>query len=211
MTDTPKTPNTPGDFAGEVAHWSDVPGWFDWRAGQLEAIAAFGDGATIVEVGVYLGRSLLSLAEVVRESGKQITVVGVDTCRGSGAEGPAGIDAHGPAAASGGGTFAGLLHRNVLACGAADDVQVIIGSSTTVSRLFADGSLTWVHVDARHDYHSVAADIDAWAPKVAPGGWLTGDDYDEWNWPEVIAAVRDRAPDAQRWLDRQWRWVKPGS
>ncbi len=53
------------------------------------------------------------------------------------------------------------------------------------------------------------ADIDGWLPKVAPGGWLSGDDYDEQWWPGVVAAVRDRLPDAQECSTRQWRWVKP--
>lgn len=190
------------------ARWQDIPGWFQWRDGQEEAVAHFDDGSVFVEVGNYLGKSLCSLAEVVAGSGKRIAVVGVDTCRGSGREGTADVDAHGPAVERGGGTFAGQLHRNVLACGFADAVQLIIGSSTTCASLFADGSLSWVHLDARHDYDSVIADIVAWRPKVRVGGWLSGDDYDEWAWPGVCAAVRDTLPEAIDWSQRQWRWHK---
>ncbi|OFJ51514.1 class I SAM-dependent methyltransferase [Mycolicibacterium grossiae] len=207
QTGAPATPR----FADEVTHWSDIPGWFGWRDGQLEAVRTFDEGSTFVEVGLYLGRSILSLAECVAESGKSFHVIGIDTCRGSGPEGMRNVDAHGPAAAHGGGTFAGLLHRNVLSCGAADDVHLLIGASPGVSAVFADASLDWVHVDARHDYDSVAADIAAWAPKVKPGGWLSGDDYHpEW-WPGVVAAVSDQLPDAQPWLQGQWRWLKPQS
>jgi hypothetical protein len=197
------------DFTAEVTRWSDIPGWFHWREGQQEAVATFPEGSTFLEVGSYLGRSLCSLAEVVESSGRDFTVVGVDTCRGSGREGPANDDAHGPAVEFGGGTLAGLLHRNVIACGAADAVNVLVGSSPKVAGLFADGSLAWVHLDARHEYDSVVADIDGWLPKVASGGWLSGDDYDQQWWPGVVAAVRDRIPDAQECSTRQWRWVKP--
>lgn len=196
-------------FAAEVAHWSDIPGWFHWREGQQEAVTTFPSGSTFVEVGCYLGRSLCSLADVVRSSGRDFTVVGVDYCQGSGTEGPANDDAHGPAVEHGGGTFAGLLHRNVIACGYADDVHVFISSSPKAADFFADGSLAWVHLDARHDFDSVAADIDAWGPKVTPGGWLSGDDFDERLWPGVVAAVGDRLPAAHAWLTTQWRWLKP--
>ena len=196
-------------FAAEVTDWTGIPGWFHWREGQEEAVDTFPEGSTFLEVGSYLGRSLCSLADVVRGSGREYTVIGVDTCRGSGHEGPANKNAHGPAVEFGGGTFAGLLHRNVIACGFADAVHVLISSSPRAADFFADGSLAWVHLDARHDYESVAADIDAWAPKVMPGGWLSGDDYDDRLWPGVVAAVTDRMPDAEGWLTAQWRWLKP--
>jgi Methyltransferase domain len=199
----------PNEFAANVGHWSDIPGWFQWREGQEDAAATFPEGSTFVEVGCYLGRSLCSLAEVVRDSGRDFTVIGIDTCRGSGAEGQSNTDAHGAAVEYGGGTFAGLLHRNLIACGAADDVHLLVSTSPAAASLFADESLTWVHLDARHDYDSVVADIDAWGPKVAPGGWLSGDDYDSLWWPGVVAAVGDRLPDAHGWLTAQWRWRKP--
>ncbi|MCP9273637.1 class I SAM-dependent methyltransferase [Mycolicibacterium arenosum] len=196
-------------FSAEVAQWSDIPGWFHWRAGQEEAVTVFGDGSVFVEVGSYLGRSLCSLADVVRTSGRDYTIVSVDTCRGSGAEGLSNEDAHGHAVEYGGGTFAGLLHRNVIACGFADVVDVLISSSPRAAGFFADESVAWVHLDARHDYDSVVDDIRAWAPKVRPGGWLSGDDYDSLIWPGVVAAVGDELPDAHGWLSGQWRWLKP--
>ena len=203
----------PGDamsgFDKEVRGWQDIPGWFQWRAGQEEAAAHFGDGSRFAEVGCYLGKSICSLAEIVQASGRGITVVGVDTARGSGPEGRADTNAHAPAVEHGGGTFAGLLHRNVIACGFADSVQLLISDSLAAAQLFPDESFAWVHLDARHDYPSVRADIAAWAPKVQRGGWLSGDDYDEWAWPGVVQAVADALPDAQRWCDTQWRWLKP--
>lgn len=197
------------DFQRPVSHWRDIPGWFQWRGAQEEAVTQFGDGSRFVEVGCYLGKSLCSLAEVVREAGRDITITGVDTARGSGPEGRRDTNAHGPAVEYGGGTFAGLLHRNVIACGADDLVQLVISDSLVAAELFGDESVGWVHIDARHDYPSVSADIAAWAPKVRPGGWLSGDDYDEYQWPGVVDAVRDSLPDAERWWSTQWRWIKP--
>jgi hypothetical protein len=193
-----------------AARWQDIPGWFRWRDAQEEAVTSFPDGSVFVEVGNYLGKSLCSLAEVVVGSGRRISIVGIDTCRGSGPEGRGDVNAHGAAVADGGGTFAGQLHRNVIECGFADRVALVIGASVSSAALFADGSLAWVHIDARHDYASVVADIAAWRPKLIGGGWLSGDDYDAVQWPGVFTAVGDALPAAQPWSLCQWRWVKPG-
>ncbi|QFS92740.1 hypothetical protein FIV07_18420 [Mycobacterium sp. THAF192] len=201
--------NPMADFDRLVHSWQDIPGWFNWRDGQEEAAAHFGDGERFVEVGCYLGRSICSLADVVAGRGLEVDIVGVDTALGSGPEGRRNTNAHGHAVQHGGGTMAGLLHRNVLACGFADQVQLIISDSVRASRLFTDESVAWVHLDARHDYLSVCEDIDAWRPKVRRGGWLTGDDYDQWQWPGVVRAVGDRLTGATPWCTSQWRWVKP--
>lgn len=198
------------DFDGPVHSWRDIPGWFQWRRHQEEAAAHFPDGSRFVEVGCYLGRSICSLGEVVGAAGRDISIVGVDTGRGSGPEGNANHDAHAPAVERGGGTFAGLLHRNIIACGLAERVALIIGDSVAAADFFADGSLAWVHIDARHDYDSVVGDITAWAPKVMPGGWLSGDDYQPDWWSGVVRAVSDTLPEAGSWGSMQWRWIKPG-
>ena len=75
------------------------------------------------------------------------------------------------------------------------------------SRLFADASVDWVHLDARHDYESVQSDIAAWLPKVKSGGWLSGDDYDELKFPELVRAVGELLPGAEPWSTQQWRWI----
>jgi hypothetical protein len=78
-------------------NWSEIPGWFHWRSAQEEAVQRFPSGSRFVEVGNYLGRSLCSLGEVVQQSGKRITLIGVDICRGSSVEGRPQKDYHGAA------------------------------------------------------------------------------------------------------------------
>jgi hypothetical protein len=188
-------------------HWTEIEGWFQWRTAQEEAVRHFPGGSRFVEVGNYLGRSLCSLGELVKESGRDFTVIGVDTCRGSGIEGPRAKDYHGEAVAAGGGTFAGALHRNIIDCGYGDLISLIVSDSVTASHFFPDRSIAWVHLDARHDREHLSADIAAWLPKVQRGGWLSGDDYDKVRWPEVYQTVRELLPGAQHWSDRQWRWL----
>jgi hypothetical protein len=186
-------------------NWTEIHGWFRWRSGQEEAVQHFGDGSRFVEVGTFLGKSICSLGDVVRQSGKRVSIVGVDTCRGSGPEGPKQKDFHGGAVAEGGGTFAGALHRNIIECGLADLITLIVADSVRAAGLFADRSIDWVHLDARHDSEHLRADIAAWLPKVRTGGWLSGDDYDEQKWPEVVGTVQAMLPGAQKWSSKQWR------
>ena len=118
--------------------WQDIEGWFQWRSAQEEAVRHFNEGSCFVEVGVYLGRSICSLADLGAQSGKRFEIFGIDTCRGSGPEGPRRKDYHGAAVAKGGGTFAGQLHKNIVDCGYADLISLIITDSGSASRLLND-------------------------------------------------------------------------
>jgi Methyltransferase domain len=53
-----------------------------------------------------------------------------------------------------------------------------------------DRSLDFVYIDARHDYESVLEDLDAWYPKVKPGGILAGHDYVDGQIPQGDFGVR---------------------
>jgi predicted O-methyltransferase YrrM len=55
--------------------------------------------------------------------------------------------------------------------------RLVRSDSIAAASAFADSSLDFVYLDARHDYRSVAEDIRAWAPKVRAGGVLSGHDF----------------------------------
>jgi hypothetical protein len=44
--------------------------------------------------------------------------------------------------------------------------------------LFPDAHFDWMYIDASHFYDDVKRDIDAFFPKLKPGGYIAGDDYD---------------------------------
>ena len=49
--------------------------------------------------------------------------------------------------------------------------------SLEAAKHFADASHDFVYLDANHSYEAVAADLEAWWPKIRPGGLFAGDDY----------------------------------
>jgi predicted O-methyltransferase YrrM len=83
------------------------------------------------------------------------------------------------------------FHRDVVLAHPGRVVAVPLTSLDAAAALFADGSLDLVYVDADHRYDGVAADLRAWRPKVKPGGWIAGHDFESPMWPDVARAVRD--------------------
>jgi hypothetical protein len=61
---------------------------------------------------------------------------------------------------------------------AADRINIIRKSSLDAAKDIPDRSCDLVFIDADHTYEAVKADIQAWRPKVKPGGYLAGHDYD---------------------------------
>lgn len=153
-----------------LAGVAGVPGWFDYSALYNRVVDEAPRGAWLVEVGVFHGLSLRHLAHAAKAADKNLTVVGIDWCRGS-----AEHQSH----------LASLPHRNLagstletlLTGGVADDCALIVAPSVKAAKFIPDGSCYMVFLDAAHDRDSVLADIRAFAPKVCNAGWLCGHDY----------------------------------
>ena len=152
--------------------WDQIPGWFDFEAVYDAAVAGARDGALFVEVGCLAGRSTCYLASRIRGSGKAITLYAIDTAQGS----PSDSTGHEIVPALGG-SMAGILHRNIIGCGLEGIVVPILTSSVKASALFPDGGVDFCFIDGDHSRESVTADLNAWWPKVRPGGMLAGHDY----------------------------------
>jgi predicted O-methyltransferase YrrM len=67
-----------------------------------------------------------------------------------------------------------------------DRSRIVQATSTEAAAEVPDRDLDFAYIDALHDYDSVKADLEAWFPKVRPGGILAGHDYPM---PGVRAAV----------------------
>lgn len=180
-------PDTPG-----------IPGWYGYRPFWEKAVATAPPGAVLVEVGVFCGRSLADLAVLARDSGKDLTVIGVDTFGGS--------EEHGFLAGLPRGALAREAWVNLDAAGVLGDVTLLVSDSVRAARLFPGGSVWAVFLDADHSEAAVAADVRAWALKLSSGGWLGGDDV--WVFPGVKAAVDRLIPRADYHPDRCWWEVR---
>lgn len=165
----------------------NIPGWFDFQDFYREAVDTVPPGSTLVEVGVFLGKSLSFLAAAARGVDRGLTVVGVDTFRGS----PEILESRSNLAELPLYSLARECLCHLELAGVLADVTLVVADSVRAARLFRDQSLHLVFLDAAHDEASVRADIAAWLPKVAPGGWLAGHDF---NWASVRAAVTETLP-----------------
>lgn len=177
---------------------ADVPGWCDFAWLYAAQVVAARPGARLVEVGSWLGKSAITMARMIRASGKDVAFGVVDTFRGS-------SDSEHFAAllAANGGSVRAAFEANLARHGVSDLVEVCEAPSVEAARRVPDGSLDFVFIDADHAYESVCADIDAWLPKVRPGGTLAGHDY---HYMGVAAAVAECLP-AGEWFVRGSCWV----
>ena len=55
-------------------------------------------------------------------------------------------------------------------------------SSLEAANRFGDGELDFVYIDGNHRYEFVKADLETYAAKIRPGGFLAGDDYGVEGW-----------------------------
>ena len=149
---------------------ADVPGWFDFHPLYDRAVATAPRNSLLIEIGVFHGKSLTYLAHQAKAADKGLVVVGVDWGRGS--------EEHGHHAATlPAGNLAGVQLRNLLTAGIADDTVLLIAPSALAARIIPDQSAWMVFLDGDHSEMGVLADIEAWRPKVMPGGMMAGHDY----------------------------------
>lgn len=89
--------------------------------------------------------------------------------------------------------------------------DVHAGDPCEAAAKYADGSLDFCFINTTHDWPNIRRSLEAWAPKVRDGGWISGHGFDL-NFPGVIQATTD----AFEWLDvtrenwGTWRAIKGG-
>jgi predicted O-methyltransferase YrrM len=130
-----------------------------------------GEGA-IVEIGSYRGRSTLCLGRGVK--GRRATsIAAVDPH-------VYGTEAH--------------LRENLSHFGMSEIIRPIVAPSVTAAGEW-NGPVRLVFVDGHHEQASVEADVEAWLPFLAPGGFLVLHDSTElstFTGPALVAKARLR-------------------
>lgn len=162
-----------------------ISGWFDFQDVYDQAVLEAGNFAQFVEVGCWMGKSSVYLAQRVLESRKPITLFFVDTWEGSAEDG---LDNEAKRLTAEGKSVFEQWSENMASFAGKVLVNPIRKPSTDAAKLFLNASLSFVFIDADHTYPSVYADIRAWLPKMKPGGILAGHDYER---DGVCRAVSD--------------------
>lgn len=182
-------------------YYKNLEGWFDFFNFYRAVIHQIDWEGLIVEVGSWQGKSAVFMAVEILNQNKNIKINCVDTWEGSIEHKEENI------------IQKNLLYETFLKN--IEPVKQVIKpirkSSVEGAKLFKDNSVDLVFIDAAHDYENVKNDINAWYPKVKPGGILAGHDK---TWPGVVKAVNEfllESNNALHILDRDvWGLFKPG-
>lgn len=155
-------------------YYQNIQGWFDFEYIYLQMIskASKDEVSRFVEVGSWLGKSASFMGVEIKNSGKPIKLNCVDLWE---------YTDHDP-------FYADLFDQlgddvypifldNMIKSNISDIITPLKMDSVTASTRFQDNSLDFVFIDANHHYEFVKKDIEAWYPKVKPGGTIAGHDY----------------------------------
>lgn len=156
--------------------------WFTYPGLYTHAVNSFSSG-TFVEVGSWKGRSAAYLGVEIINSGKPIKLICVDTWKGS-------LEHEGMDVIVSDSLYDEFIKNTQPISSVLVPMRM---TSLEAAKQFKDDSLDFVFLDASHEYEDIMADLEAWYPKVRPGGLFAGHDYHASRaaWPGVAAAVEE--------------------
>jgi cephalosporin hydroxylase len=179
---------------------SDIQGWCDFENIYDRMAEQVPPDGIIVELGVWKGRSIIYLAQKLKELGKtSVRVTGVDSFHGRDWDGYARIcrlDREIGELRS----IKQQLAENICLFDVEQQITLIDSDTIEAAQFFDDGTINFLFVDSTHTVEHVKKELDAWIPKMKRPTWIAGHDY-----PGNIApAIDERFPD--RIIDRS-SWI----
>lgn len=169
--------------------WESIDGWFDFQEVYDLIGRSTGPGDIVVEVGSYLGRSTAYLSGRVHA---EAIVVAVDRWPYFNPIADR-VDARED--------LLSAFMSNMRQC-KCHNVIPLRAASNIASQILSSG-LSAVFIDGDHTYEAVKADVQAWLPKVRPGGIAGGHDYGAEH-EGVKRAVDELLPDRFRLIGQSW-------
>lgn len=129
-------------------------------------------GMRVAEIGCWSGETTVGYLPIIKENGGKVILV--DWFKGNETAPYPGRHSYHPEKAM-------EVYERLMKVVAEYNnmVSVYWYQSHTAAKLIKDKSLDICFIDADHRYFNVLEDIDAWKPKVKPGGILCGHDFDE--------------------------------
>jgi predicted O-methyltransferase YrrM len=155
-----------------IPQFNEVPGWFAYEELYNEVVDNAKGGETFVEVGAWLGKSTNHMATKIKESGKDIKFITVDSWKGTDDE-----DIHQTIVGNFNGDIYYEFMDNTNLCDNYGKVETIKDFSKNAANNFANSSIDFLMIDAGHSYDALKEDLEVWYNKVKPGCIISGDDY----------------------------------
>lgn len=142
----------------------------------------------VVEIGVWKGGSVITLAKTLKKAGIDGVVIAIDTWLGSSEHWLRG-DFASLRVETGYPQMHHTFMSNIIDEGLEDYVLPLPLDSLNAHQVLSKRGLQadLIHIDAGHDHRSVSSDITAWWQLLRSGGILIGDDYSP-SWPGVLQA-----------------------
>lgn len=191
------------DFTGLV-EWGKMTGWFDLAeaiAIQM-AVKQLPNGAQVVELGCFQGKSSVAIASVLPPEGRLFCV---DMFRGMILQ-PGQVK---PPIEEVIRINVTAFENNIEKFGVKEKVDFVVMSTTEAANKFEANSIDLLFIDADHSYEGVMADLQNWYPKLKAGGWLFCDDYGVENFPGVARAIKSFGLQGEVVAPSLWRHKKP--
>jgi predicted O-methyltransferase YrrM len=158
------------EFLGLGRRFAEIEGWIsDIEGYVLYRLARDGEGeGAIVEIGSWMGKSTAWLAagSLAR---KREPVHAVDTFEGSAEHQDMGVLREA-------GTTFHRFTENLTRVGVFDHVKPRVATSLEAAAGWDGRPIRLLFIDGDHAYDAVKADLEAWLPFVAPGGYVVFDD-----------------------------------
>lgn len=156
----------------------DLPqGWFHHGPKVLDLLEQHRP-AVVVELGSWLGQSAIAMARVVRCWGGTVSCVDTWSCT---------LDEHGGSPLGQPPLAIAACARSMVQAGVSASIRLIPASTDDAGARWR-GPIDFLYVDADHGYRGVTSDLQTWAPHIAPGGLIVGDDYGNPLYPGVAVA-----------------------
>ena len=143
------------------------PGWFyeldieEYR----RLVEDVPEGGTICELGCYKGRSLCSVADIIKR--KKLNVYAVDIFTGTASEGHFEDN------------YLEEFLNNLRRFDIFGQCEIFEMTTDQASEMFTEANIRCdlIFIDADHQYSAIKQDIENWLPKVKEHGTISGHDY----------------------------------
>jgi hypothetical protein len=168
----------------------DVHGWCNYRAFYTSLASHLPQDAVFVEIGSWMGQSIIHLAQRCQDLGKRVNIHVVDTFQGEQDQ-----QAHVDIVNSHGGSILDVFKANIKAAGVDHMITIHVGDSAESAALFEYGTVDACYVDAAHEYEPVLRDLQSWIPKMKTAGVFSGHDYQH----EPVRRAVDETMAAHGW------------